>query len=329
MKPRDYKRLIKTCYEAKVPLIALGPPGIGKTAIVYEVANELNIDVYYLPFSSLADRTDFRIGIPSGNLMKFVYSEELPTNNKAGILLLDDITDADKYLLSCAKSLLFERKLSKYIIPESVSVVATGNPLHLGGLSHISEKEKTRVIIVNVDVDVDDWLEWARKKRISEMIRAFIRYKPDALYYNEDTIIAPRNWEIIDKLIKSIKIPEELYLLAEPLGGLYAIFKTFVVSFENARNNLDLIKKILNGEQYSLPNEMQEVFNLLNAIVWYVSTIKIDKKQALNLLSITRQHSIPHEYRIYYLKELLLVKENLIQLPEYQKAIKYLEGGEE
>jgi MoxR-like ATPase len=328
MKPSEYAQLIKACHEAKISLIALGKPGIGKTAIVYQVAKEMNIEVYYLPFSVLADRTDFRIGIPKENVMHFLYSEELPQENKEGILLLDDITDADKFLLSCAKSLLFERKLSKYQVPENISVIATGNPLEAGGLIHIDEKAKTRVLFITVETDIDDWLEWARRKGISDFIRAFITYKPEALYYTHDVIIAPRNWEIIDKLLKTSK---NINLLSEILGSLFPLFKNFYNSFETAKNKLDILKDILEGKDYQkkLPKKEEDKFSILNALLWYISDKKLTKEQVINLLRLCKDENFLYEYRIFFLKELTLKKPNIVNLPETLQAITYLQGGED
>ncbi|MEM5866955.1 MAG: AAA family ATPase [Candidatus Aenigmatarchaeota archaeon] len=323
MTPKEYKELLKIAYQSKTSLICLGEPGIGKTQIVFQTAEELGVDVCYVPFSTIVDRSDFRIPVPKHNTqeMVFYYTEELPKNGK-GFILLDDITDADKYLIATAKSLLFERKLSKYNVPPGYTVVATGNPLEFGGLSNIDDKVKTRVITLYLQVDIDDWLEWG--KDIHPVIRSFLRYKPDALYFRDGkTIIAPRNWEIFSNILKHAK---NHTILKEPLGTLFPVFSNFVNAIKKMKDNVEKIKKVLNGDKVELPQEMSEKFVFLTAIHFYLKDKELKEKEIVNLMNFARNSELEDEYRIFFVKELCLLKPEIISHKEVILTIKELGG---
>lgn len=323
MTPKEYKEWLKIAYESKISIIALGEPGIGKTQIVFQTAKELNVDVCYLPFSSIVDRSDFRIPVPQHETEKmiFYYTEELPTHGK-GFILLDDITDADKYLIATAKSLLFERRLSKYRVPDGYTVVATGNPLEFGGLTNIDDKAKTRVITLYLQPDIDDWLEWG--KEIHPLIRSFLKYKPDALYFRDGkVVIAPRNWEIFSSVLKHAK---NYNILREPLGTLFPTFSNFAKAVKNAKDNIEQIKKVLNGEKVELPREMSEKFVFLTAIHFYVKDKILKEKEVNNLINFVKNGDLDDEYKIFFVKELCLIKPEIVANEKMLTLIKELGG---
>jgi len=313
---KEYKDLLKVIYKTRQSLIAIGSPGIGKTASVYQVAEELGVDVFYMSFSTIADRTDFRIQYPEleNKSMIFLYSEELPKDGK-GFLLLDDITDGDKFTMSCAKSLLFERRLSKYNVPDNVVVVATGNPVDSGGITRIDEKTRTRTIIINIEPSVDEWIEWAKLDGINEAIIRFIQYRPQYLNFKErDEIMTPRQWEIVSKVLSEMNNKK---FMSEILGSIYPEFEQYLTAYNSMKNNINLIEVILEGREYNLKGMNNlDIFALLMGVIAYIKPIKLTEKQVTNLLELAKNETILMEYKILFMKELVFEKPRIVQIKD-------------
>ncbi|RKY25318.1 MAG: hypothetical protein DRP62_01540 [Planctomycetota bacterium] len=335
MTVEEYKDLVRTLISSNsfdMSVLAIGKPGIGKTQAIFDLADELDIEVFYLPFSTLADRTDIRIGVPDKETgrMVFLYSEELPTTDKSGILLLDDITDADRYLMASAKSLLYERKLSRYRVPDNVIVVATGNPIEEGGLTAIDKKSTTRVLKVDVEVSLKGWIKWAKDKGIHPLVIQFISYKPDALYYDDgNTVIAPRNWEIVSKAIKS-KV--RLSYIADQLGSIYVEFKVFAETYKSRTKFKKTWSKICSKKQpdHDVVKSMkkEELYIFVMGFISYLLDIKNEKTVIKAVEWITSNPLIDDEYKTVFMKSLLERRDTLASSDDIIEIVSELSIGE-
>ena len=108
----------------------------------------------------------------------------LPENPAPGFaqLFLDELPACTPDVQKAFYSLLLERRLGEYPLPPGTWVVAAGNRAEDRALVRtISSALVNRVLILNVRIDVAEWLTWARANNVRPEILSFIEKKPDAL----------------------------------------------------------------------------------------------------------------------------------------------------
>jgi len=172
------------------PVILWGPPGVGKSAVIKALAEELEYGFIDIRLSQL-DPVDLR-GVPSidGDITKWNVPSWLPrteTHGKKGILFFDELFLASRSVQAAAYQLLHDRELGDYRLPEGwIILVATNRPEDKAGIiggtfdSALVNRFATHFEIVP---DVDAWAEWALGAGdvLPELV-AFIRFRPELLH---------------------------------------------------------------------------------------------------------------------------------------------------
>ncbi len=103
-----------------------GPPGIGKSSIVGQLAQANNLAFTDVRLSQLAP-TDLR-GLPvaENGISKWYPPEFLPRSGK-GILFLDEINMAPPTMQGMAQQLILDRCVGSYSVPDGWFIWAAGN----------------------------------------------------------------------------------------------------------------------------------------------------------------------------------------------------------
>src|SRR4051794_20615333 len=145
-------------------LLFLSPPGVGKSDVVFQAAIEAG-----LPFRSLLGTQiapEDVSGIPRivGNRSVFCPPRILlPEEPEPFCLFLDELPACAPDIQKAFYSLLLERRLGEFALPKGTWVVAAGNRVEDRALVRaLSSALVNRVTILNVRVDVKEWLVWAR-----------------------------------------------------------------------------------------------------------------------------------------------------------------------
>src|SRR6056297_1721926 len=112
------------------PVMLWGPPGVGKSQIVAEVAGRHDVPVIDVRLSQM-EPSDLR-GIPfrSGELVEWAVPAMLPDAGRhgpRGILFLDEITSAAPTVSAAAYQLILDRRLGAYEVPAGWAIFAAGN----------------------------------------------------------------------------------------------------------------------------------------------------------------------------------------------------------
>ena len=208
------------------PVMLWGPPGVGKSRIVADVAARHEARVIDIRLAQM-EPTDLR-GIPFREGTEVVWSTPslLPREDRdgaSGILFLDEITSAPATVTAAAYQLILDRRLGDYRVPGSWAIVAAGNRLGDRGVTYTMPAPlANRFAHVEVEPDLDDWVVWAHGHGIDPRLVAFLRFRPDLLF-NFDTARAsaafptPRSWEYANRALATYA--DDPSLLGDALAG--------------------------------------------------------------------------------------------------------------
>lgn len=289
MKATNLVKSLHSLIEQKVPTFLWGAPGIGKSSIVRAIAKEKNVGFIDLRLA-LMDPTDLK-GIPfydkASHTALWAPPAFLPKDGE-GILFLDELNSAAPAVQSSAYQLILDRRIGEYELPEGWAIVAAGNREGDRGVTYkMPSPLANRFVHFELEVDVEDWREWAYKNGIDPKIIAYISYKNEHLFTfdpRSDTksFATPRSWEYVNKILNA-KLSSELIL--DTLSG--AIGKDVAVgflSFVKVMDKLPDIEAILDGKGKEYPEEIDVLYTLSSALV---SGVLKDEGKLDNLLNYT------------------------------------------
>ncbi len=200
------KALIK-CLAHSQSLLFLSAPGVGKSESVMQAAAEVNLPCRSLLGTQIAPEDVS--GIPQIVGERSVFCPPrilLPENPEPFCLFLDELPACPPDIQKAFYSLLLERRLGEHFLPRGSWVVAAGNRAEDRALVRsISSALVNRVIVLNVRVDVKEWLIWAKANGVRSEILAFIAYMPVALMRPVPRVptpfSTPRAWASLSKAL--------------------------------------------------------------------------------------------------------------------------------
>lgn len=212
-------QLLKT---GRTPFI-WGDPGIGKSDIMRAVATGLKLELVDARLS-IYDPTDLK-GFPvvkgtgKTQAMHFVPPAILPTKGK-GILFLDELPAAPPAVQAAAYQLVLDKKLGEYELPPGWTIVAAGNHARNGGVHYsLAPALANRFVHIEMECSAEEWDAWAAQNGITDITRAFIRFRPALIHDMEArktgmAFPSPRSWAFADDIAKlNLGTAEELELL--------------------------------------------------------------------------------------------------------------------
>jgi MoxR-like ATPase len=191
-----------------------GPRGVGKSSIVRQLAAHFGVPLVDLRLTTI-EPVDIRGAIYADDVQaKTVWfpPEFLPTAEQPdGILFLDELTAADQRLQISAYSLILDRRVGHYRLPDGWQVVAAGNASFHGAVSHdMGTALADRMFHFNVQTVIDAFLAHAIAQGFSPEVMAYLKVRPDkpddtqAQLAGDHLVGAsPRGWEDISNVLKS------------------------------------------------------------------------------------------------------------------------------
>ncbi len=191
-----------------------GPRGVGKSSIVQQVARHFEVPLVDLRLTTI-EPVDIRGAIYADDAQKktvWFPPEFLPAADQpAGILFLDELTAADQRLQISAYSLILDRRVGHYALPDGWQVVAAGNASFHGAISHdMGTALADRMFHFNVQTVIDAFLDHALAMNFAPAVMAYLKVRPDRLddtpsqLANDHLVGAsPRGWEDISNVLKS------------------------------------------------------------------------------------------------------------------------------
>lgn len=188
MRPRDLSALLVTTIAARLPVLVVGGPGVGKSQIVEQAARAAGADVI-VSHPAVSDPTDVK-GLPwvgadqtSATFLPFGELARAIRATTPTVWFLDDLGQAPASVQASFMQLLLARRVNEHALPECVTfVAATNRRTDRANVSGILEPVKSRfATIVELDANLEDWSAWAVTHGIAPQILAFLRFRPELL----------------------------------------------------------------------------------------------------------------------------------------------------
>jgi len=208
------KSLLKA-FNKKRPLFLWGPPGIGKSELVADIAQELGGYMIDLRLGQM-EPTDIR-GIPFYNKdsgkMDWAEPVDLPTEEFASqypmvVLFLDEMNSAAPSVQAAAYQLILNRRVGKYVLPKNVALVAAGNRESDKGVTYrMPTPLANRFIHQEMRVDFASYQEWAVKNNIHKDVVGYLSFAKQDLYDFDPksasrAFATPRSWTFVSQLLE-------------------------------------------------------------------------------------------------------------------------------
>lgn len=190
----------------KIPVFIWGAPGIGKSALVQKFADDVGMPCVSLLGSQLAPEDI--IGIPRIN---DETSEFLPpkmiARKEPYVLFLDELNACSQEVQKAFYSLIHEKRIGEYHLPEGSVVIGAGNRSQDGAIvKTMSTALVNRMFHVQLAADAGQWLEWAYDAGVHPWVTEYISQRPDHLFTEppktETPYSTPRSWHMLSDALK-------------------------------------------------------------------------------------------------------------------------------
>ena len=257
------------------PAMLWGPPGVGKSQMVAQVAGRHGVPVIDIRLSQM-EPSDLR-GIPfrQGDRVEWAVPALLPDAGRhgpEGILFLDEITSAPPAVSAAAYQLILDRRLGEYQVPDGWAIFAAGNRQGDRGVTYTMPAPlANRFSHFEVETNLDDWVSWAYRNDIDERVIAFLRFRPELLFdfdpaHNPVAFPSPRSWEFAHRgLQKFTDHPLLLQGTLQACVGPAAGIELF--AFVNSLEQMPDLDAIVAGEEVAVPAEIDLQYAVAAALV--------------------------------------------------------------
>jgi hypothetical protein len=233
------------------PVFIWGPPGIGKSSIVRNFAEQVGLPCVSLLGSQLAPED--LIGVPQiiDGVSRFC-PPSLIARREAYCLFLDELNACTHEVQKAFYSLIQDRRIGEFLLPEGSIVVGAGNRAQDSAIVRpMSSALMNRMVHVHLKASHRDWLEWAYQNDIHPLVLEYLQLRPDHLWSqppkHEEPFSTPRAWHMLSDALKAFGEPlPESWLEMTAYGCLTPAhagqFKAFVKQVRSQYQLASIIK---------------------------------------------------------------------------------------
>lgn len=206
------------------PVLLMGPPGIGKTQIMEQVARECEIGL--VSYTITHHTRQSAIGLPfiseknyggeskhvteytMSEIVAAIYDKMEATGLMEGILFIDEINCVSETLAPAMLQFLQYKTFGNHKIPDGWIIAAAGNPPEYNkSVRDFDIATLDRVKKIDVEADFGVWKEYAKQAEIHPAIISYLTAKPQYFYQVETTVdgkifATPRGWEDLSRFLE-------------------------------------------------------------------------------------------------------------------------------
>ncbi len=223
------------------PIFLLGAPGIGKTAIMEQIAQEMGIAL--VSYSMTHHTRQSALGLPfitqktyqgeeysvseytMSEIIASVYETMENSGIREGILFLDEINCVSETLAPSMLQFLQYKIFGRHQVPDGWVIVTAGNPPEYNkSVREFDVVTMDRLKVLEVEADYRTWREYAAEKHLHGAVLNFLDLKKEYFYVMElsakgRNYVTARGWEDLSQILKLYE--EEELKVSEQLFGQY------------------------------------------------------------------------------------------------------------
>ena len=240
------------------PILLMGPPGIGKTQIMEQIAGEC--DLALVAYTITHHTRQSAIGLPyilektydgrtrsvteytMSEIIASVYDKMEASGKREGILFIDEINCVSETLSPTMLQFLQAKTFGNQKVPEGWIIVAAGNPPEYNrSVREFDVVTLDRVKEIDVEPDYPVWKEYAQQVEIHGSILSYLDIRRENFYRMETTVdgkqfVTARGWEDLSEMIYACerlgqKDPE--YRIDREVAGQYLRHPKVAKDFAN------------------------------------------------------------------------------------------------
>lgn len=314
--------------ERQRPVCLIGPPGIGKTAIMEQIAAEMGVGL--LSYSMTHHTRQSALGLPvirhrkygdlecdiseytMSEIIASIYDLMEETGVREGILFLDEINCVSETLMPIMLQFLQYKVFGRHRVPNGWIVVTAGNPPEYNNsVREFDIVTWDRLKRVDVEADFDVWKEYAYAKGVHPAVLTYLEIRKKDFYKVESTVdgksfVTARGWDDLSQMIRLYErheIPVDETLIAQYLQNR-AIAKSFAVYYDLFRKYRSdyQVDKILDGKasgeiivrakKAKFDERLSLIGLLLDVVFEDARSVMITKKILKDLMGILKQFKV-------------------------------------
>ncbi len=255
------------------PIFLYGPPGIGKTAVMEQIAKEMSIGI--VSYSMTHHTRQSALGLPfiktrsfggveydvseftMSEILSDVYSYIERTGKKQGILFLDEINCVSETLAPSMLRFLQYKTFGSHPVPEGWVIVAAGNPPEYNkSVKEYDIATLDRIQKIEIQSDYEVWRDYAINEGVHPSIVTYLDAKSTDFYIIENTpdgkqFVTARGWEDLSRLMysfekKNVEIDVEFISQYIQVPTVASDFADFYKTFQKM-NEMCSPKDVLEG----------------------------------------------------------------------------------
>ena len=210
--------------ERQRPILLMGPPGIGKTAIMEQVAQECGIGLVsytithhtrqsaiglpYISKKKYGDREYSVTEYTMSEIIASVYDQIEASGVKEGILFLDEINCVSETLAPTMLQFLQYKTFGSHRVPDGFIIVTAGNPPQYNkSVRDFDIVTLDRLRRIDIEEDFAAFKEYASRVGIHGSVMAYLGIRSNHFYSIRTEVegrhfVTARGWEDLSRTIQ-------------------------------------------------------------------------------------------------------------------------------